>query len=113
MIFVITLTYRCPLEAIERHLEPHRNWLAVHYRAGRFLLSGPLEPRTGGLILAQGDNRAAVEALLADDPFSIHGLAAYDIKAVNPSLRAPDFPADWAPIAKTLERTPNHSDETR
>lgn len=35
-------------------------------------------PRTGGAILAIGD-RAAIEAYVAADPFTIHGVAEYDI----------------------------------
>lgn len=35
-------------------------------------------PRTGGVILAIGD-RAAVEAYVATDPFTIHGVAEYEI----------------------------------
>ena len=99
MLFVIILTYLCPIGEINRHLDAHRTWLAGHYRAGHFLLSGPLEPRSGGLILARCENRETLEAMLADDPFAIHGLAAYEVKAFNPSLRAEDFPAAWAPAA--------------
>lgn len=102
MFFVIFLTYLCPIEEIDRHLDAHRSWLVGNYRAGRFLLSGPLTPRTGGLILARCENRKALEAMLADDPFAIHGLAAYEVKAFNPSLRAGDFPATWAPAALAL-----------
>lgn len=99
MLFVIILTYLCPIEEINRHLDAHRSWLAGHYKAGCFLLSGPLEPRTGGLILARCESRAALEAMLAEDPFAIHGLAGYEVMAFNPSLRAEDFPVGWADAA--------------
>jgi uncharacterized protein YciI len=102
MLFVIILTYLRPIEEINRHLDAHRTWLSDHYRAGRFLLSGPLEPRSGGLVLARCETREALEAMLADDPFSIHGLAAYEVKAFNPILRAGGFPATWAPAALAL-----------
>lgn len=113
MLYIVFLTYLSPIEEINRHLDAHRNWLAGHYREGRFLLSGPIVPRTGGLILARSESREALDAMLADDPFAIHGLAAYDVKTVNPSLRAPDFPAAWAPAAKTLEDSQTQSDEAR
>lgn len=102
MLFGITLTYLCPIEEINRHLDAHRTWLAGHYRAGRFLLSGPLEPRSGGFILARCENQEAQEAMLAGDPFAVHRLAAYEVKAFNPTLRAGDFPAIWAPAALAL-----------
>lgn len=113
MLYMVVLTYLSPIEEINRYLDAHRNWLAGHYREGRFLLSGPLTPRTGGLILARSESRETLDAMLACDPFAIQGLAAYEVKAVNPSMRAPDFPAVWAPTAKTLEDSQIQSDETR
>ncbi|MEZ5501611.1 MAG: YciI family protein [Halioglobus sp.] len=113
MLYIAILTYQRPIEEINRHLDDHRAWLAEHYREGRFLLSGPLEPRKGGLILARSESLQALESMLAEDPFAIHGLATYDVKAVNPSLRAPDFPADWAPVAKVAQFSSIHSKKTR
>jgi len=113
MLYLVVLTYLSPIEEINRHLDAHRNWLAGHYRNGRFLVSGPLEPRTGGVILARSQSRAALDAMLACDPFAIHGLAAYDVMTVNPSLRAPDFPVAWAPAAKVFADSQAQSDEAR
>ena len=45
---------------------------------GWFLASGRKVPRTGGVILAIGE-RAGIEAYVAADPFTIHGIAEYEI----------------------------------
>lgn len=46
-----------------------------------FLASGRKVPRTGGVILAKGD-RSDIEAFVAADPFSLHGVADYEITEV-------------------------------
>lgn len=100
MLYVATLTYVRPLEEIDRLLEAHRTWLAEHYQAGHILISGPMEPRTGGLLLAHCENRAELDAMLAEDPFHTHRVAEYEVRAFNPSQRAAEFPSAWAPDAK-------------
>jgi len=51
-MFLVHVTYVKPLEVIDELLPAHRKFLEANYQAGLFLLSGPREPRTGGIILA-------------------------------------------------------------
>lgn len=102
MLFAITLTYRQPKGEIDNHLDAHRSWLLDHTRAGSILAAGPLEPPTGGLILAQGESRAAAEALMTTDPFVVHGLVDVTVLACAPALRHADFPQGWAATAKPI-----------
>ena len=88
-MFIVLLTYKLPLAEVERHLAAHREYLDRQYAAGTFLCSGPQNPRTGGVILY----RAAVEALTAEDPFRIHGVADYEIIEFSPVKRLPGFEA--------------------
>lgn len=62
-------------------MEPHLAWVKQGYDIGMFLASGRKVPRTGGLILARGE-RADIEAFVAADPFSVHGVADYEITEV-------------------------------
>ena len=57
--------------------------------AGTFLLSGRKQPREGGVILATAASREALEAVLAQDPFHVHGLAHYQVVEFVPSMAAP------------------------
>lgn len=84
-MFVISLTYVCELSEIEQYLEDHIQYLDAQYAKGFFLASGRKEPRTGGVILAQMDSRAALDQVLAQDPFKIHGLAHYEVIEFTPS----------------------------
>ena len=43
-------------------------WLNRGYRDGHFVVSGRQIPRTGGMILARGEDRAQIEALAAERP---------------------------------------------
>jgi uncharacterized protein YciI len=102
MIYTVFLTYTRPPAEAAVHLDAHKAWLAAHVRAGRILLAGPLDPPTGGLILAACADRAALDALMARDPFIAHGVAAYEAHACAPALVAADFPARWAPGAAAV-----------
>ncbi|MHA7968127.1 YciI family protein [Rhizobium sp. CAU 1783] len=77
-MFILSLTYRKSNEEADRHMEPHMAWVNEGYASGMFLASGRKVPRTGGVILAKGD-RTAIESFVAADPFTIHGVADYEI----------------------------------
>jgi uncharacterized protein YciI len=68
-LFVLLLTYTKPLSEVDALMGEHVAWLNEHYDAGRFLVSGRRIPRTGGVILARGDDQEEIEALAASDPF--------------------------------------------
>ena len=86
-MFILTLTYGAPLEAVDEHVPAHIDWIKAGYAGGTFLASGRKVPRTGGFILAKGD-RAEIEALVATDPFMIAGVTTYDITEVAVSFTA-------------------------
>jgi uncharacterized protein YciI len=80
-MFILSLTYVKPNEEADKHMQPHMAWVKEGYAKGWFLASGRKVPRTGGVILSVGD-RAAIEAYVATDPFTIHGVAQYDITEI-------------------------------
>lgn len=80
-MLILSLTYVKPNEEADKHMEPHMVWVKEGYAKGWFLASGRKVPRTGGVVLAIGD-RAQIEAYVAADPFTIHGVAEYDITEV-------------------------------
>jgi len=88
-MFVVTLTYVKPLEQVEAHLEAHRAYLAEQYAAGTFLASGPQEPRNGGVILARSESIEHLQAVLASDPFHVHGVAQYTLVKFTVRAAAP------------------------
>lgn len=75
-MFIVTLTYKTPTGLVDAHRPAHREWLDPHVASGLFLVTGPTNPRTGGvLIVSDRISRDDLAALLTEDPFHIHGIA--------------------------------------
>ena len=91
-MFVIELIYTADLAQIDAHMKAHVVYLRAHYDAGTFVMSGRKVPRDGGIIIATGDDRDAIEALVKQDPFVARGLAEYRIIQFRASQRADDIP---------------------
>ena len=62
VVFVLLLTYTKPLDEVDALMRRHMAWLNKHRAAGRFVTWGRQIPRTGGVILAHGDDRDEMEA---------------------------------------------------
>lgn len=88
-MFVLELTYTAPLERVDALSADHLAWVDDHFAAGTFIASGRKKPRDGGVILAVGDDRAAVEALVDADPFVVGGVCAYRITEFAVARTAP------------------------
>ncbi|QYC11094.1 YciI family protein [Brevundimonas nasdae] len=83
-MFVVTLTYTKPIEAIEAKTVEHRAWLDQHVASGLVIAAGPMVPRTGGiLIVRSGGTKEELIALLKDDPFQVADLATYTVTEFN------------------------------
>ena len=78
--------YKKPLEEVDRFLQAHRDYLAEHYTAGDFIASGPQTPRVGGVIMIKTECRAAVDSIIAQDPFNVNGIADYQIVEFTPTM---------------------------
>jgi len=78
-LFVISIRYLAPIVKIDAAMEEHVAFLDKFYSRGNFLLSGRQVPRTGGIIIARGKDRAAVEKIMTQDPFVKKKLAVVDI----------------------------------
>jgi uncharacterized protein YciI len=88
-MFVLELTYTVPLERVEEVLEDHLEWVKAQYEAGVFLASGRKEPRDGGVIIAVGNDREAIEKLVAADPFTVAGFCDYRVTQFAATTVAP------------------------
>lgn len=83
-MFIVHLTYQAPLTEIDKYLQAHREFLDYYYKQGLFIASGPLTPRTGGIVLAVKMDRTQLEKILEKDPFRIAGIASYQISEFTP-----------------------------
>jgi len=92
-MFVIELVYTADLDRIDACMKEHVAFLDQHYAAGTFLVSGRKIPRDGGIILAVGGDRAAIEAIVRQDAFVARGLATFRVIEFRASQRADDLQA--------------------
>jgi uncharacterized protein YciI len=92
-MFVLLLTYVRPTEEVDALMREHVAWLDEHYAAGRFVVSGRRIPRTGGVIVARGDDREEVERIAAADPFVTGGVATCEVVQFRASQVADGFEA--------------------
>jgi uncharacterized protein YciI len=92
-VFVLVLTYVRPVAEVDALMRKHMAWLNEHYDAGRFVVSGRQIPRTGGVILARGDDRDEMERIAASDPFVSGGVATCEVIQFRASQTADGFDA--------------------
>jgi uncharacterized protein YciI len=90
-MFVIELTYKADLAEIDAHMPAHVAFLKKYYGSGNFLVSGRKIPRDGGIILAVGESREQIDAIMKEDPFHERGLADIRIIQFRASQRADDI----------------------
>lgn len=107
-MFIIELVYTADLEQIDAHMRAHVVFLKKHYASGHFLLSGRKVPREGGVIIALGQGREQIEAIMREDPFVQHGLAEFRVIEFRASQRADDIQAriDAEPRPELPSRSP-------
>lgn len=89
--FVVLLHYTRPLEEVAPVTPEHRAFLDQGYDQGWFLVSGRRNPPVGGVIIARAPSREDLEALLAGDPFAVHGVARHECLEFDPVKRHPEY----------------------
>jgi uncharacterized protein YciI len=53
MYAIAILRYRKPLEDVLKHVDSHRAYLAGLKQEGMLIASGPMVPRSGGILLVR------------------------------------------------------------
>ena len=92
-MFIVSLTYKVELCEVDQYIEAHISFLETYYAANKFIASGRKEPRTGGVILINAQDKAEVDAIIKEDPFYIADVAHYDVTEFIPTMAAKEFEA--------------------
>jgi uncharacterized protein YciI len=82
--FLIEITYTAPLERIDALLADHRAFLQHGYDTQMLLCSGPMTPRTGGIIIGRADSLEAIVEFFAGDPYHLNGAATHRFVEFSP-----------------------------
>lgn len=90
-MFLVMIHYKKPLETIEQYVVSHRAYLEEGYKKNYFIVSGPRNPRTGGIIISQLNNREKLEEIIQQDPFYLNKIADFEIIEFMPVKHHPAF----------------------
>lgn len=90
-MFVVLLKFSDNKASAGEFMEGHNAWLRDGFANGSFLLAGTLQPKLGGAVIARDESREQVEALVAADPFVVHGVVVAEIMEITPSRAAPQL----------------------
>lgn len=83
-MFIVQLTYKTPLSEVDKYLQAHREYLDYFYKQGLLLVSGPMKPRTGGIIIALTKDKAYLESILQKDPYHLAEITEYTLIEFTP-----------------------------
>lgn len=83
-MIIIQLKYKTSIQEVEKYTQVHREFLDYYYKQGLILASGPMKPRTGGIIIALNNDRALIESLMKKDPFYLAEIADYEFIEFTP-----------------------------
>jgi uncharacterized protein YciI len=98
MLHLLSLHYTAPEQEAEPFVRDHISYLERHHQDGTFLVSGQTVPTSiGGVIIARGFDRAAIEQIAAQDPFVLNDVAEYTITTITPGRVHPDL----SPLLRT------------
>jgi uncharacterized protein YciI len=86
--FMIDITYTAPIEKIDENLKFHRDFLQTGYDQNMLLMSGPQNPRTGGIIIARARSLEELKDFFKNDPYQQKALAEYRFVEFNPVKHA-------------------------
>ena len=78
-MYVLTGTYKKSAEEVSQQTEAHVEWVKKYFKDGTFIAAGPKKDKNGGVILAKGIDRKALDAILSEDSFVKSDVADYTI----------------------------------
>lgn len=83
-MIIIQLTYITPIQEVDKYLKAHREFLDYYYKQGLLVASGPMKPRTGGIIIAATNDKARLEEIFKQDPYYLAEIAEYQFIEFTP-----------------------------
>ena len=94
MYAIALIRYRRPLEEVVEVTDQHRAYLTELKEEGLLLASGPMDPRTGGILLLHvpdDDVNGTLDRVRDGDPYVTFGLAQYELIAWNVGIGKDDL----------------------
>ena len=90
-MFVILLKFSTNKAKAGQFMERHNSWLRDGFEKGVFLLSGSIQPKAGGAVLAHNATLEEIRAIVSEDPFVAEEVVAAEIVEISASKSIPEL----------------------
>ena len=88
-MFVILLKFSTNKANAGQFMERHNAWLRDGFEKGIFLLSGSIQPKAGGAVLAHNATPEQIRTIVDADPFVAEGVVTAEIVEISASKSTP------------------------
>ena len=83
-MFVVLLKFSTNKGQAGQFMESHNAWIKQGFDDGVFLLTGTVQPKLGGGILAHGITLPELHARVNVDPFVVHDVVSAEMLEITP-----------------------------
>jgi len=83
-MFIVFLRFSENKSLAGQFMEAHNAWIKQGFDDGVFLLTGSLQPKAGGAIIASNTTLEVLEKRVGEDPFVINRVVAAEISEITP-----------------------------
>lgn len=83
-MFVVLLKFSNNQNQAAQFMQGHNAWIQRGFEDGVFLLTGSIQPKLGGGILANGTSLAELRARVNEDPFVVQDVVSAEILEITP-----------------------------
>ena len=83
-MFIILLRFSANKGQASAFMDGHNEWIRRGFEDGVFLLTGSIQPKLGGGILAHGTTLAELRERVNDDPFVSEDVVSAEIIEIAP-----------------------------
>ena len=84
-MYFVSLKFSHNRATASQFMQAHNDWLQRGFSDGVFLLSGTLQPKLGGGIVAHNTSLEELRKRIDSDPFVVEGVVAAEIVELTPS----------------------------
>jgi uncharacterized protein YciI len=92
--FIVNIEFTADLTEIEKVLASHREFLQTYYDKGLLLMSGPKNPRDGGIVVAKAESLEEITEIFKLDPYRLNSVAKHSFIEFNP-VKFADIVDNW------------------
>lgn len=90
-MFIILLKFSTNRAKAGQFMERHNSWLREGFEKGVFLLSGSIQPKAGGAVLAHNTTAEQLHAIVNQDPFVAEDVVTAEIVEISASKSIPEL----------------------